>query len=372
MAVEGTTRAPITNSDVTSKHAALVEIRAKREQDGTRAGGEQPATNPVSEAARQLGQRAAEVRAQRQAPIQDKPQAVAKTPVPQAEQPEDETTEEPFEDSDGHGAEDDQTDAGGETADDTTGTQPTIVIDGEKLTAQEVRESILRQADYTRKTQDLADRGRVLENALGTVTQNSQRVEQLVAMLEQAVGQEPDWSTLAMQMQPQQYLAYKENWLQQQRVLHNVRAEGQRNQQTAIAQAKVAMFDEAARTFRPEWQDRGKMQEGVNALANYAVSEGIMPEELQMLHRTPMLRILDKAARWDALQKSAKVTDKVVRGKPKPVRPGANGSRLTQGEAELQSATKNWESNKNPSVKDALRFLKERGAASAKLGGRVG
>lgn len=375
MAEAGTTKAAVTQSEVTSKHGALAELRAKREQDGTRATTEAPA-NAVSEAARALGQRSADVRRERQTPAggnaQDKPAILAKTQAPQGEQPDEEAEDNPEGESAGHGAEDDQPDVADGDADDATGSnEPTIVIAGERLTATQVEESLLRQADYTRKTQDLAERGKVVDHAVSVVTQNSERINQLVGMLEQAVGQEPDWSTLALQMQPQQYLAYKEQWGQQRKVLDNVRNEASRNQQAAIAQAKVTMFDEAARSFRPEWQDRAKMQDGVNALANYAISRGIKPEELQMLHRTPMLQILDDSFRWNELQKSAKVTDKIVKGKPKPVRPGANGTRLSEAESQLQSATKTWESNQRPSTKDALRYLKERAAATQKLGTRA-
>lgn len=382
MAEAGTTKAAVTQGEVTNKHGALAELRAKREQDGTRApAGAEPPVNGVSEHARALGQRSAEVRRERQAPATDKPAVTAKTQVPAreaaTEQPEEEATDSPDVETDGHGADEDQPDVADGEADETTGSnEPTIVIAGERLTAKEVEESILRQADYTRKTQDLAERGKVVDHAVSVVTQNSERINQLVGMLEQAVGQEPDWSTLALQygQRPNgalEFLAEKERWTQQKAILVNVRAEATRHQQAAIQAARTKMFEEASRTFRPEWQDRTKMQEGVNALYNYGTARGLYPEELQMLHRTPMLEILDESRRWRELQASANVTNKIVKGKPKPVRPGANGTRLSEAESQLHSAQKNWDSNQRPSTKDALRYLKERAAATSKLGGRA-
>ncbi len=174
-----------------------------------------------------------------------------------------------------------------------------------------------------------------------------------------------------MQMQPQQYLAYKENWTQQKQVLNNVRQEQSRSVETSINQAKVAMFDEASRTFRTDWADQDKRQQGITELADYAVQEGIFPEELKMLYRTPMLKILDKAHRWDQLQKTQRVTDKRVQGKPKPVRPGTQRSPGTAAQSALEAERQVWESKKSPSVKDALRFLREMQDYETKTGRRA-
>lgn len=360
----------VRESEVIGKSEALSILRQGRDSAPAK-GAAEPATNPVSEAARTLGQRGAEARRQREAPATDKPQQTQRT-APSQDKPDDEPEDNAEEAPEGQDVEEEQPDtAEVEASDDNDGDKATIEIDGEKLTKQEIRDSYLRRDDYTRKTQELADRGKSLDAALGAVTQNSQKIEQLVTMLEQAVGQEPDWGTLAMQMEPQRYLAYKENWNQQKQVLSNVRAEQQRSFMGSIQQAKAAMIDEAANTFRPEWKDAAKRQEGITTLANFAVSKGILPQELQMLHRTPMLGILDDAFKWNELQKTQRITDKKVQGKPKPVKPGAQRTQMSAAENALQSERQLWESNKRPSVKDSLRWVNAKRSYEQSTGKRA-
>ncbi len=368
----------VQQSEVISKNAGLEMLRAKRDQDGTRASNDPP-VNAVQEAARALGQRSAEVRrgllnnTAPQAPAQDKPANPQRT-APGTEKPEVEAEDNAEELApEGQDALEEQPEEGDAETDEGDGSEPTITIDGQKLSAQEIRDSYLRRDDYSRKTAEVAEQRKVLDSVIGGVTQSSQRLDQLVGMLEQAVGQEPDWAAMAFQMQnnPGGFLAAKEQWAQQQKVLQTVRAEKERNFNASLQQAKVAMFEEAARTFKPEWQDPAKRQEGIGKLADYAVAEGILPQELQQLYRTPMLKLLDKAQKWDESQKAVRVMDKRVQGKPKPTRPGNQPNRASAAENQLQAERQVWESNKRPDTKASLRWLNAKRAYEASTGKRV-
>lgn len=372
-----------TNEATIGKGEALAILRAGRDRETNPTVGKadraDPSVDPVAEAARTLGQRAAQKRAENSAqrvPADRQPDKLAtpNRPAPVTDKLEDDP-EDNADDAAPDGHDDDATEEQSEdlatAADDDDGDNATIEIDGEKLTKQEIRDSYLRRADYSQKTAEVAEARKRLDGVLANVTQNSQRIEQLVGLLEQAVGQEPDWSTLAMQMQPQQYLSYKENWIAQKQALNNARNEQSRAVDLSIQQAKQSMFDEAARTFRPEWQDRAKMQEGVSKLADFAVSMGINPDELKMLHRTPMLRILDMAYELQSMKSSQRITDKKVRAKPKPVRPGTQPPRQSAVEAELQSERQTWESNKRPDTKASLRWLNAKRAYESATGRRA-
>lgn len=359
----------VQESEIISKATGLALLKAGRAGEPGRSA-EEPPTNAVSEAARTLA--LSRRPAPAQAPPADKP-APQKTAPLQEDKPDDEAEDNSAQTGpEGQDAEEEQTSEGAAADADGDGQEPTITIDGEKLTAQEIRDSYLRREDFTRKTQEVAEQRRVLDHVIGGVTQSSQKVDQLVAMLEQAVGQEPDWATLAMQMQPQQYLSAKEQWTQQNKVLQTVRQEKDRAVAATLQQAKAAMFDEAARTFKPEWADTTKRQEGVAKLADYAVAEGILPQELAQLYRTPMLRILDKALKWDELQKTQRVTDKKVQGKPKPVlRPGAQRNRANAAETQLEAERQVWESNKRPDIKASNRWLQAKRAYETTTGKRA-
>lgn len=367
---------PVTSTNQLSVKGALAQLKPRQQSD-TSQSTEAPKT--ASEAARTLGLRSAELRKQQQAPAGQTGDKAANQRTAQA-RPEAQDNEEEHETEDnsasaepeGQDGTEEQSSEAAEGSEGGDGQDPTIVIDGETLTAQEIRDSYLRREDYSRKTAEIADQRRTLESTLGNVTQNAQRIDNLLALLEQAVGQEPDWPTLAAQMDPREYNSAKERWLLQRNTLNQARADKDRASSAAIQQAKAAMFDEAARTFRPEWQDREKLQKGIQSLADYAVAEGINPQELQMLHRTPMLRILDKAFRYDEMQKTARVTDKRVVNKPKPLQPGTHRPRASAAEASFQSEKARWEGLKNPSTIDAKRWVQAKRSFQAATGKKVG
>lgn len=359
----------VKQSEVIGKGDALAILRQGRDASRDSSREQAVPVNAVSEAARTLGQRGAEARRAQQPPQVDK---VAQTvrpavkPAPLADKPFDEPEENADQEfvPEGQDAVEEQSQEGDEQLDDSDESagngEPTITIDGVKITAQEIKDSYLRRDDYSRKTAGIAERERVLDNVMTGVTQSSQRLDQLVGILQNAVGQEPDWANVAATWQgsPQQFIAYKESFTQQRNALNNVVAERQRSFQATVEQAKAAMFDEAARTFKPEWADRTKLNEGVTKLADFAVSMGIRPEELQMLYRTPMLRILDMAHELQTIKGQQRNTDRKVLTKPKPLRPGTQRSRPSAADAQLESERQIWESNKSPSVKDSMRWLK--------------
>lgn len=80
----------------------------------------------------------------------------------------------------------------------------------EEITLKELKEGALRWKDYTQKTQALnAEREQALTEA-----RTAAREEYKGALLQWAVAerQEPDWITLAQQVPPQQYNAYRAQW----------------------------------------------------------------------------------------------------------------------------------------------------------------
>lgn len=365
-------RAPLKESDAMSAHEGLAQMRAKRTQGAQ--GAPQPATNAVSEAARTL----ALSRVSKQAPTEAKP-APQKT-APKVDKPEVEAEDNAEELApEGQDGLEEQPEEGEQAQEEdgdsaiTLEDGQSIVIDGETLTAQEIRDSYLRRSDYSRKTQEVARERDQLTQAIGNVTQQSQRLDQIESLLTQAVSQEPDWAALAANWQgtPQQYLAQKEQWQAQKQALQNVINQRQQAVQQTIAQAKVQMFEDAKRTFRPDWQDQAKMQQGLNQLAEFATQQGIRPEELQMLYRTPMLKILDDAFRWNELQKNQRVTEKRVQGKPKPLKPGTQRSRPNGAETALATARQRWESIKTPSTADARDWVQAKRTYEAATGQRV-
>ena len=75
-----------------------------------------------------------------------------------------------------------------------------VEVDGEEMTVEELRRGNLRQRDYTRKTQELAEQRRVVDEQQQRVDQMEAQYSQLLPALqdrlEMPMEQEPDWDTL--------------------------------------------------------------------------------------------------------------------------------------------------------------------------------
>ena len=76
----------------------------------------------------------------------------------------------------------------------------TVEVDGEEITVEELKRGNLRQRDYTRKTQELAETRRQMETQAQEIererAQYAQMLPALQQRIEQSVEQEPDWDTL--------------------------------------------------------------------------------------------------------------------------------------------------------------------------------
>ena len=76
----------------------------------------------------------------------------------------------------------------------------TVEVEGEEITVEELKRGNLRQRDYTRKTQELAEMRKDIEAQFDSVTRERQQYAQLLPALqerlESQVVEEPDWDTL--------------------------------------------------------------------------------------------------------------------------------------------------------------------------------
>ena len=144
----------------------------------------------------------------------------------------------------------------------------TVEVDGEEITVEELKRGNLRQRDYTRKTQELAETRRMMEEQAQEIererAQYAQMLPALQQRIEQSVEQEPDWDTL-YDADPAMAAKAERQWRKQneerQAQLQAVSAEQQRLQQ--LQQHKMqqmqAQYVEQQREILPEiipeWRD---------------------------------------------------------------------------------------------------------------------
>lgn len=226
-------------------------------------------------------------------------------------------------------------------SDETNAAEPifTVKVDGKEMQVpqSEVIAGYQRQADYSRKTNDLAQARREFEATRTSFQTEAQAVSQerthykaLLGQLQDAVNQlttqEPtqeQWARL-QQEDPTQFLIARENW----RILNDqkqaAQAELHRLNQQELAQQQqqwAQHVQQAAQTFResiPAWKDEATGRRELGELVEYARNQGYSDDEIQAAGDPRALTALYKAMKFDALQSQARNLKPVQKTKTLP------------------------------------------------------
>lgn len=217
----------------------------------------------------------------------------------------------------------------------------TVEVDGEEITVEELKRGNLRQRDYTRKTQELAETRRQMEAQAQEIererAQYAQMLPALQQRIEQSVEQEPDWDTL-YDADPAMAAKAERQWRKQneerQAQLQAVQAEQQRLQQ--LQQQKMqqmqAQYVEQQREILPEiipeWRDSKVASKEASDIRNFLIGEGFSEQDISGLTNATLVKLARKAMLYDRGQTRAKTA------KQKPQKQASktlkSGSRATQ------------------------------------------
>lgn len=188
------------------------------------------------------------------------------------------------------------------------------------IDAEELNKGYLRQQDYTRKTQALAEKERVLEAQKAAFQSQAQ---QELANLKAAIDAytvpteaEPNWSELARTKKPEEYQQIQADWADKQAKAQQALELKQRIDDAEAMQTRER--EQALLMSRiPEWADQTVLQSDLSAMGPVAMEYGITQEELAGIvdHRQiAMLRdfAILKRGQKKVAQKKAKPTRKVA------------------------------------------------------------
>lgn len=211
----------------------------------------------------------------------------------------------------------------------------TITVDGkeQKVTLQEALAGYQRQSDYTRKTQEVAERSKAIQAQEQHIAQVRSQYEASINMLAQEMQrylpQEPDWEKLHQDdpinfpIIEKQWRDYKANAAavqqEQQRLQREVSQREVEQRQKIIEEGTKYIFEQV-----PEWKDQTKWNEARGKMREYGKKIGYSEDELNAALDPRAILVLDKARRWDALQANRPQPQKAVA--PKPMRPGTQAS----------------------------------------------
>lgn len=197
-----------------------------------------------------------------------------------------------------------------------------VDFDGEtvRITAEEAKAGILRQADYTRKTMALAEERKALE---ADRQQAKQWFQQQLAVVQQFQEPEPDWVKMRDE-DPIGYIQQRDAWNEKQ-------AQRQQMQQQTEAQLRAAyqqqMQEGQARLVDalPSWRDDTvRKKESAEITDGLVNSYGFRPEELQGLADHRLVLLARDAIKGRQAAKSTDIARKKVADKPKVQKPGSS------------------------------------------------
>jgi len=245
----------------------------------------------------------------------------------------------------------------------------TIEVDGEERTIEELRSGFLRQKDYTRKTQELAENRKVQEQEYQEMQRERAEYAQLLpAMAErinQAAEQEPDWDTL-YDADPVMAAKAERQWRKQQegRVaqLQAVQAEQQRMHQ--IAQTKQQQMQQSYLEQQrhvlpdiiPEWRDNKVAATEATQIRDFLINEGFTEQDVSGMSNATLVKLARKAMLYDRGETRANE----VKAKPKKPRTKTlkSGSRASQPKRVSTAQEAQNRARKTGSVNDAAAAIK--------------
>jgi len=235
---------------------------------------------------------------------------------------------------------DDLVDDTQEEVSETPGTY-TIKVDGKdvEVTLDELQAGYSRQADYTRKSQVLAEQRKQADEELAATQQERQRylsqLEQFNTQADSKLNElkSTDWTRLKEEdpteymLKRDQYRELQENKRTVEEEQKNLQYKSQQEQQ-AKWQEELGRQQEIMAQRLPEWNDPTKGPKLKQDIKSFAVKTGFSEQEVDSLIDARSVDVLHKAMLYDNLL-AAKISNKKAKVVPKVTRPG---SPATKGE----------------------------------------
>lgn len=241
-------------------------------------------------------------------------------------------------------------------------------VDGEEVPLSQLREwrsNGLKNKDYTQKTQALAEQTREVEanriavnQELQALTTERQQLQEALTSLAIETEQEPDWTALAKQLPPQDFLQRQATWNDRQAKKAQARQayqalQQQQQQQTATRELAALMQK------KPEMADPANQQVVLGKMQTIGADYGFAPDEVAGITDHRMILVLDalseaqgRLAEFEKAQ--AAVSKRVVKAEPRR----KAQSPETKGEAKSKTLkAKQAKFKKSRSIDDAVDLL---------------
>ena len=223
----------------------------------------------------------------------------------------------------------------------------TVKVDGEQVSVsrEELLNGYSRQADYTKKSQGLAEERKMFDQDRGSVTQERQQYAQLLGALQMQIqaGQEPAPNFDQMyEEDPIEATRQERLWTKNQHAkqtklnaifTEQERVASEQNKFQAednqrMLQSEIGRLPEMI----PEWRDQKVAAKESEQLREYLNSQGVAEDELSALVKANHISVLRKAMLYDQgkrrVKKATKSSGSVRAGSSKSQpKPGSKATR---------------------------------------------
>lgn len=237
-----------------------------------------------------------------------------------------------------------------------------VEINGENISLEDIGKGYLRQADYTKKTQEIAAKNKEMADLQASIAAEREHLAQVLAMSKTVDSDVPDWVQLATD-DPLEYTRQRAIFdaSETQRAAQNAEAARLQFIQQQEQQQKLQSFVQAqAQKLNEQIPELA----GDNAptykagITKYMQDVGYTSEELGKLFDHRAVVLADKARKYDALMAKGTEVKQKVKGKPRVLRPGKK-----QSKAVVKDKARNQQMSRlrnSGSVDDAVALLRGR------------
>lgn len=248
-----------------------------------------------------------------------------------------------------------------QAADDADSGYEEVELDGETFRVPpKLKDAVLRQADYTRKTQEVAETARQLQAQQQQLqiqaefqrqaAPEMQQLQQLESQLAQY--RQLDWAQMDMETLTKTKFAMDSIKERADSLRGTLGAKHQQFQQ-AIQQQRQKQLEDGLKYLRTSIP--GFDSETVRNLRNFAVNEGFSEPEVDSIADPRFVRLMWKAQQYDRLKSSTKSAVDAVKKAPPVIKPGAS-----QGQGAVQKnryVQARQQLKKSGSLDDAARLF---------------
>ena len=217
-----------------------------------------------------------------------------------------------------------------------------VKVNGEEIevTEDELLNGYSRQQDYTRKSQELAERRKAIEALEQEIEaeryQYAELLPRMRQQLEQQLQAEPDWDKLYEQ-NPIEATKLERQWRQakQQREAQIKAVEEEQARLSQIQQRKLQaemqkhIEAEQARLTQviPEWKDTNKAQKEAAEIREFLLTEGFSEQDVNSIQHAGLVKMARNAMLYE--RGKQRITEAKTGRKaesPKQMKPGSKGS----------------------------------------------